>query len=270
MPYDDLTNHLLAKRGITTEAAAERFLSPSYDEHLVDPLTIKNMPEAARRLAAAILSGEKIVVWSDYDCDGVPAGVILHDFLKKAGATFENYIPHRHFEGYGVNSAGIEKLAERGTKLLVTADVGITDAEAIAKARALGMDTIVTDHHLGGEELPEGIVVDPNAHADETADFKSWCGAGLAWKLVCATLAVEPRLREKVPVGWEKWLLDMAALATIADMVPLVGDNRLIALYGLKVLRKSPRVGLQRLCRLMRVEQSRITEDDVGFMLAPR
>ncbi|HVW82332.1 MAG TPA: single-stranded-DNA-specific exonuclease RecJ [Candidatus Paceibacterota bacterium] len=270
MPYDDLTNLLLAKRGITTTEEAEKFLNPSYDEHLVDPLTIKNMPQAASRLAAAILSGEKIAAWTDYDCDGIPAAVILHDFLKKAGANFENYIPHRHLEGYGVNSAGVEKLAKNGAKLLITADVGITDTEVIARARALGMDTIVTDHHLPGDGLPEGIVVDPNAHPDETAPFKSWCGAGLAWKLVCATLSVAPELRERVPEGWEKWLLDMAALATIADMVPLVGDNRLIARYGLLVLRKSPRIGVGKLCRLMRLEQSRITEDDVGFMLAPR
>jgi single-stranded-DNA-specific exonuclease len=270
MPYDDLTNLLLAKRGITTKEEAEKFLNPSYDEHLVDPLTIKNMPLAAERLGAAILSGERIAAWTDYDCDGIPAGVILHDFLKKAGANFENYIPHRHFEGYGVNVSGVEKLAASGARLLLTADVGITDVEAIARARELGMDTIVTDHHLAGDAFPPGIVVDPNAHEDETAAFRSWCGAGLAWKLVCATLAVAPELREKVPEGWEKWLLDMAALATIADMVPLTGDNRLIAKYGLLVLRKSPRLGLQKLCRLMRVEQSRISEDDVGFMLAPR
>ena len=270
MLYDELTNVLLKKRGIETEEEAERFLNPSYDTQLIDPLTIKNMEPAARRLAAAILSGERIAVWTDYDCDGVPAAVIFHDFLQKAGANFENYIPHRHLEGYGVNSSGIEKLAKSGATLLLTADVGITDGEAIARARELGMDTIVTDHHLPGENMPEGIVVDPNAHADETAAFKGWCGAGLAWKLVCATLAVEPKLREKVPVGWEKWLLDMAALATIADMVPLTGDNRLIAKYGLLVMRKSPRIGLQKLCRLMRVDQSKITEDDVGFMIAPR
>jgi len=271
MPYDELTQVLLKKRGIETEEEAEKFLNPSYDTQLVDPLSIKNMPEAAARLAKAILSGERIAVWTDYDCDGVPAAVIFHDFLKKAGANFENYIPHRHLEGYGVNSSGIEKLAKAGATLLLTADVGITDAEAIARARALGMDTIVTDHHLPAQAgLPPGIVVDPNAHADETAAFKSWCGAGLAWKLVCATLAVEPTLREKVPIGWEKWLLDMAALATIADMVSLTGDNRLIAKYGLLVMRKSPRIGLQKLCRLMRVDQSKITEDDVGFMIAPR
>lgn len=271
MPYDELTTTLLAKRGITTAEEAEAFLNPSYDEHLIDPLLIKDMERAAKRIALAITSGEHIAAWTDYDCDGTPAAVILHDFLKKVGATFEIYIPHRHEEGYGVNTAGIEKLAERGVTLIVTADSGITDCEPIARAKELGIDVIVTDHHLPGENLPDAYaVVDPNAHADETAPFKSWCGAGLAWKLCCAVLAVSPELRDKVPAGWEKWLLDMAGLATIADMVPLIGENRLIAKYGLLVMRKSPRVGFMKLCKTTRANQSRITEDDVGFMIAPR
>jgi single-stranded-DNA-specific exonuclease len=271
MPYDELTNQLLAKRGITTAEEAEAFLNPSYDDHLIDPLLIKNMEKAARRLAAAIQSGERIAAWTDYDCDGTPAAVILHDFLKKVGANFEIYIPHRHEEGYGVNIAGIEKLAERGATLMVTADSGITDCEAVARAKELGIDVIVTDHHLPCATLPDAYaVVDPNAHADETAPFKAWCGAALAWKLCCAVLAVSPEIRERVPAGWEKWLLDMAGLATIADMVPLTGENRLLAKYGLLVMRKSPRVGFVRLCKMIRANQSKITEDDVGFMIAPR
>ncbi len=268
--YDDLSAMLLSRRGITTKEEAALFLNPSYEEHLTDPLLIKNMRAAAERFAAAIKSGEHIAAWTDYDCDGIPAAVILHDFLKKVEANFEIYIPHRHLEGYGVNISGVEKLAERGTKLIVTADSGITDVAAVARARELGIDVIVTDHHLPGDTLPDAIVVDPNAHADETAPYKSFCGAGLAWRLVCATLAVAPELRGKVPMGWEKWLLDMAGLATIADMVPLTGENRVIASYGLLVLRKSPRIGLQKLCRAMRLEQRTISEDDVGFMIGPR
>lgn len=268
--YDDLTAALLFRRGITTKEDADRFLNPSYENHLHDPLLMKNMRPAAERLGAAILSGERITVWGDYDCDGIPGGVILHDFLKKAGANFENYIPHRHDEGYGVNEAGIEKVAARGTTLVVTVDSGITDVVAIKKARALGMDVIVTDHHLPGTELPDAIIVDPKAHPDETYPFLDLCGAGLAWKLSVATLMVSDELRVKIPVGWEKWLLDMAGLATIADMVPLHGENRVIAKYGLLVMRKSPRLGLQKLCRAMRTYQSALTEDDVGFMIAPR
>lgn len=267
--YDDLTAALLARRGVRTKADASVFLNPSYDEHIHDPLLLKNMPGAAARLAKAITTGEHIAVWSDYDCDGIPGGVILHDFLKKAGATFENYIPHRHEEGYGVNEAGIEKLAKNGATLVITVDSGIVDNEAVARARELGMDVIVTDHHLPQGNLPDAIVVD-HKQDGETYPFKELCGAAMAWKLACATLATEPSLREKVPLGWEKWLLDMAGLATIADMVPLVGENRVIAKYGLLVLRKSPRVGLQKLCRVMRVNQRTLTEDDVAFMLAPR
>lgn len=269
--YDDFTAALLARRGIMNKEAAEHFLNPSYDEHLHDPLLMTDMEKAAQRLARAIASGERIAVWSDYDCDGGPGGVLMHDFLKKAGATFENYIPHRHLEGYGVNEHGVENLAKSGVALMVTVDSGITDNAAVARAKDFGMDVIVTDHHLPGAELPDAFaVVDPKARKDEPYPFKELCGAGLAWKLCCATLAVAPTLRARAPEGWEKWLLDMAGLATIADMVPLVGENRIIATYGLTVLRKSPRIGLQKLCRVMRVEQRTITEDDIAFMVAPR
>jgi single-stranded-DNA-specific exonuclease len=270
--YDDLTASLLARRGVTTKEAAERFLSPSYDLHLHDPLLMTDMPKAARRLADAILAKERIAVWSDYDCDGIPGATLLHDFLQKAGANFENYIPHRHLEGYGMNVGGIEKLAKSGVQLVVTVDSGITDVVPVARAHELGMQVIVTDHHLPAEAglPPAYAVLNPNAREDETYPFKSLCGSGVAWKLVCGTLAVEPKLREAVPKGWEKWLLDMVGLATIADMVPLVDENRVLATYGLLVMRKSPRLGLQKLCRTIRLEQRFITEDDVGFMVAPR
>jgi len=274
--YDDLTAALLVRRGIRTKEDAERFLNPSYDEHLHNPLLMAGIQKAAERLGMAILSGERIAIWSDYDCDGIPGAVILHDFFKKVGANFENYIPHRHDEGYGMNISGIEGLANPpaggGVKIIVTVDSGITDLGPIARAKELGMVVIVTDHHLPAQAgLPDAFaIVNPNARIDETYPFRDLCGAGVVWKLVCAILALSPELREKVPTGWEKWLLDMVGLATIADMVPLVGENRVLAKYGLMVLRKSPRIGLQKLCRGMRVEQRALTEDDVGFMIAPR
>ncbi len=269
--YDDLTAALLARRDILTRDEAEKFLHPSYDTHVLDPFLMTDMHKASRRFADAIVSGEKIAVWSDYDCDGIPGGVLMHDFLKKAGANFENYIPHRHNEGYGMNEDGVKKLAESGATLIVTVDSGITDVGPVTRANELGMDVIITDHHLPGETLPDAFaILNPNARADETYPFHSLCGSSVAWKLVCATLAIEPSLRDKVPEGWEKWLLDMVGLATIADMVPLVGENRVLATYGLLVMRKSPRVGLQKLCRGMRLNQRSVTEDDVGFMIAPR
>ncbi len=270
-PYDDLTAALLVRRGMKTEEDAETFFNPSYDSHVHDPLLMTDMRKAARRLAQAVLSGERIAVWSDYDCDGIPGGVLMHDFLKKTAADFENYIPHRHNEGYGMNIDGIEKLSRNGVRLVVTVDSGITDTEPIKRANELGMDAIVTDHHLPGTVLPDAFaIVNPNARPDEPYPFRSLCGAAVAWKLVCATLSEEPAIRARIPTGWEKWLLDMVGLATIADVVPLTGENRVLAAYGMRVLRKSRRIGLQKLCREMRLAQQTLTEDDVGFMLAPR
>lgn len=272
--YDDLTADLLARRGVTTKEEAETFLAPSYDQHIGDPLLILSMPKAAARIADAIENGERITVWSDYDCDGIPGGTLLHDFLKKAGANFDNYIPHRHEEGFGVNVSGVEKLAESGTKVMITVDCGITDVEPIARAKELGIDVILTDHHLPQEVMPPAFaVIDPKQEG-ETYPFRDFCGAGLAWKLACAVLAVGRASSHAwaacIPEGWEKWLLDMAGLATIADMVPLTGENRVIAKYGLVVMRKSPRIGLQKLMKVARVNQRFVSEDDVGFMLAPR
>ena len=268
--HDELTASMLARRGITTHDEAEAFLSPSYDAHIGDPLTILNMPKAAKRISDAINSGERITVWSDYDCDGIPGGVVLHDFFKKAKANFTNYIPHRHLEGFGLNTAGIKKLAEEGTKLIITVDCGITDVEQVSYANELGIDVIITDHHLPGTVLPDAFaIVDPKQDG-ETYPYRDFCGGGLAWKVVCAVLATGFTGREDIPDGWEKWLLDMAGLATIADMVPLLGENRVLAKYGLLVMRKSPRLGFQKLCIVARVNQRMITEDDVGFMIAPR
>ncbi len=272
--YDDLTAALLARRGVKSRAEAAAFLSPSYDEHIGDPMKILNMPKAAARVAKALEDKERITVWSDYDCDGIPGGVVLHDFLKKAGANFTNYIPHRHLEGYGVSVAGVEKLAEEGTTLMITVDCGITDVAAIDRAQELGIDVILTDHHLPQNEAEGGVprayaVIDPKQEG-ETNDFKDFCGGGLAWKLACAVLAHGFPGRENIPEGWEKWLLDMAGLSTIADMVPLTGENRVIAKYGLLVMRKSPRIGLQKLLKNARVNQGYISEEDVGFMIAPR
>jgi single-stranded-DNA-specific exonuclease len=138
--YDDLTAALLVRRGVITSKDAEAFLSPSYDEHLGDPLLMKGMEKAAERVISALAAGERVAVWSDYDCDGIPGGVVLHDFFKKVKANFTNYIPHRHLEGFGMNVAGIESLKKDGVSLIVTVDCGIADVEAVAYANTLGID----------------------------------------------------------------------------------------------------------------------------------
>jgi single-stranded-DNA-specific exonuclease len=270
LAFDDLTAGLLVRRGVTNSKEAEMFLSPSYDEHIGDPLTIKNMKKAADRISQALENKERIAVWSDYDCDGIPGGVVLHDFFKKAEANFCNYIPHRHEEGFGLNEMGLQKLADDGVKLVITVDCGIADVAGVAFANSIGLEVIITDHHLPGEVLPDAFTIVDAKQEGEEYSYKDFCGGGMAWKLVCAVLAVGFPGREKIPAGWEKWLLDMAGLSTIADMVPLTGENRVIAKYGLMVMRKSRRLGLMKLCKAARVDQNRMTEDDVGFMIAPR
>lgn len=276
---DELSAHspflqtLLKNRGVVGAKEAEKFLKPDYSRDIYDPFLILNMEKAVERILRAIKNEEKIAVYGDYDCDGIPGSVILHDLLKKIGCTnFENYIPHRHTEGYGLNNDAISGFAKNGIGLLITVDCGITDVLEVAYAQKLGIDVIVTDHHLPQEALPPAYVILNSKQEDDTYPDDMLCGAGLAWKLSCAILArgKESGMFSDVPDGWEKWLLDMAGLSTIADMVPLVNENRALAYFGLKVLRKSARPGLQKLLHVAKVEQAHITEDDVGFMIAPR
>jgi single-stranded-DNA-specific exonuclease len=268
--YPPLTKKLLASRGIVTRVEAEKFLHPDWGRDSYDPFLILNMEKAVARILLAIQNGEKIIVYTDYDCDGIPAGVILHDFFKKIGyANFENYIPHRHNEGYGVNIPAVEKFAERGATLMITADLGITDTEAVARAQELGIDVIVTDHHLAQEgKIPKAFAVLDSKQSEDTYPDSMLCGAGLAFKLVQAL--IRRGKFSQIPDGWEKWLLDMAGLSTIADMVPLKNENRLFAYYGLKVLQKSRRKGLNLLLQKIKINKEHLTEDDIGFMIAPR
>jgi single-stranded-DNA-specific exonuclease len=268
--YPPLTRKLLESRGITTPLEAEKFLHPDWQRDSYDPFLILNMEKAVARILLAIQNGEKIIVYTDYDCDGIPAGVILHDFFKKIEyANFENYIPHRHNEGYGVNIPAVEKFAESGATLMITADLGITDVESVARAQELGIDVIVTDHHLAQEgKIPKAYAVIDSKQTGDTYPDPNLCGAGVAWKLVQALIK-----RGKFPQitdGWEKWLLDMAGLSTIADMVPLKNENRLFAYYGLKVLRKSKRKGLNLLLQKVKINKENLVEEDIGFMIAPR
>ena len=267
-----LIDALLHGRGIAP-AEREQFLHPDYARDTHDPFLLAGMKDAVGRVLDAVEKKERIAVYSDFDCDGIPAAVVLHDFFQKIGhSELEIYIPHRHNEGYGFHTQAIDMLAQRGVSLIITADVGTVAHAGVDHANALGLDVIVTDHHEIGETLPNAFaVLNPKR---EGYPFPHLCGAAVAWKLVQATLT-EGRARgwaafTAVPVGFEKWLLDMVGIATVADMVPLVGENRALAHFGLTVLRKSPRVGLAALCRKLRLDQSTLTEDDIGFSLGPR
>jgi single-stranded-DNA-specific exonuclease len=268
---DPITAQLLISRGITTKEDAEKFLNPNYDTDLHDPFLFTDMEKAARRILGAMKEGEHIVIYTDYDCDGIPGGVILHDFFTALGySNFENYIPHRHHEGYGFNARTVPKFVETNTKLIITVDCGITDHEAAKCAQELGIDVIVTDHHEPSDTLPPAYAI-VNPKRDDAYPFKGLCGSGVAFKLAQATLT---RGREQGSItlkeGMEKWWLDMVGLATVADMVPLIDENRVLATYGLNVLRKSQRPGLAHLLRKAGSNQRYLTEDDIGFTIAPR
>ena len=264
---DEWLHALLKQRGIEKEVDVQAFLTPDYDEHRHDPWLLHDMEAAVDRILLAIANQEKIVVYSDYDCDGIPGGVVLHDFFKAIGyENFQNYIPHRHFEGFGLNEAAITKLSEADTSLIITVDCGVGDTEAVTIANEKGVDVIITDHHEPGETLPPAVAV-VNPKVGDSYPFKELCGAAVAFKLVEALLL---RGDFDLKPGQEKWWLDMVGLATLSDMVPLIGENRVLAHYGLQVLRKSRRPGLQHLFRTNRVKQNELNEDDVGFTIAPR
>lgn len=268
--YPELVQTLLKKRGITNPADAEHFLYPDFEKDVRDPFGILNMEKAVERILQAIDGGERIAVYADYDCDGIPGATLFNDFLKKIKyENFEVYIPHRNIEGYGLNNNALDLLAERGAKVVITIDCGIVDVEEADHALKLGIDIIITDHHLPQDVLPKAYAIINSKQASDTYHDNMLCGAGVAWKLVCALLS---KRREVwgVPIGWEKWLLDMAGLSTIADMVPLRNENRALAQYGLMVLRKSRRPGLLALFQKMDMTQANIVEDDIGFMIGPR
>ncbi|MFT5849459.1 MAG: single-stranded-DNA-specific exonuclease [Patiriisocius sp.] len=265
--YSPFLQQLLFTRGIETAADAQAFLNPSYDNDLHDPFLLNDMDIAVTRILAAIENKEHIVIYSDYDCDGIPGGVVLHDFFKAIKYEhFSNHIPHRHYDGFGLNSTAVEKLAEEGAKLIITIDCGTTDIAAVAKANELGVDVIITDHHQAKETLPEAVAI-VNPQIGDTYPFKGLCGSGVIYKVIQAL--IEKGDFDLIP-GQEKWFLDMVGVATIADMVPLRGENRALAYYGLQVLRKSRRPGLQHLLRKQKASQQHLTEDDIGFTIGPR
>ncbi|OJI08658.1 MAG: single-stranded-DNA-specific exonuclease RecJ [Candidatus Vogelbacteria bacterium CG22_combo_CG10-13_8_21_14_all_37_9] len=266
--YPAILQTLLLRRGLITKKSAEQFLKPNYERDLHDPFLLADMNLAVERILLAISRQEKIVIFGDYDADGVPGSAVLATFFRKIAFTnYEVYIPDRHNETYGLNEEAIRKLAEGGVKLIITVDCGITDVAEVALADRLGIEVIITDHHLIPEKMPQALAVLDAKRADDQYPFKMLAGGAVAFKLVQALLK---KGQFDIAEGWEKWLLDLVAISTITDMVPLVGENRTLAFYGLKVLRQTRRLGLIALFSVAKVNLLETTEDDIGFMIGPR
>lgn len=265
--HDNLLEHLMLARGVGEEGFAD-FLEPDYQGSSHNPYLLPDMEKAVERILLAVKNNEHVCVWGDYDNDGIPAGVMLSSFLREMGASVRHYIPHRHKEGYGLNNDGLAELAGQSVKLVITCDLGTTDAEPIAFANSKGVDVIVTDHHLEPEVLPDAFAIINPKLKTSRYPFADLCGAGVAWKLVQAILTKSRP--DGFVEGREKWYLDLVGMATLSDMVPLQGENRMLAKFGLTVLRRGRRPGLAALLKLLRIQLRTLTEDDIGFMVAPR
>lgn len=270
MPNEkELLEILLGNRGIKKEDQ-DKFLNPSYEDGIYNPFLMKDMERAVVRIFEATEAKEKIMIYSDYDCDGIPAAVIINDFFNKIGyKNFSIYIPDRHDEGYGLHMEAIEQFINDEVKLLITFDLGITAINEVASAEASGIDVIITDHHLVQGELPNAYAILNPKQNDCKYPDKNLCGAGIAFKLVQALIKKYSEYWN-INEGWDKWLLDMAGVATLADQVPLLDENRVIAYYGLKVLRKGKRKGLAEIFNRSGVDVSKLNEEDITFTLAPR
>ena len=292
----NLLEAVLASRGFTDQNDREAFLHPSYEAFKHDPFLLPDMESAVARLVQAKERKDIIVIYGDYDIDGLTATTLLLDSFEKFGIEASAFIPNRFVEGYGLATSAIEKIAAQGAQLIVTVDCGSLSHKEIARAGELGVDVIVTDHHSVADTMPEAVaVINPkrllqdhpqtydkfsvlssrfSAKDSQNSElrtqnlypFLDLAGVGVAFKLV---QALQTRL-DGLPVGQEKWLLDLVALGTVCDVVTLVDENRANVYWGLEVMKKTRRPGLKALLAVSRIDPSKLIARNLGFGLGPR
>lgn len=259
-----LFDRLLEARGLASDKASS-FLHPSY-EGLSDPFLLPDMDKAVSRLLKAATEGKKVLVYGDYDVDGVTAATIMAETLELIGVPeVEIMLPDRFIDGYGMSKRVVSRVKEGGFSLVVTVDCGSGNGEVIKELAAAGVDVVVTDHHemLSGVPKDAVAVVNPKREDADCGDLRELCGAGVAFYVARALVS-----KGAIPEGREKWLLDLAAIGTICDSMTLSGDNRIICYYGLIVLGKTARVGLS---ELMRVAGAKTLDSEaIGFQIGPR
>ena len=255
---------LLVQRGYGEVVAAKGFLRPEL-ESLSDPYALAGMADAVEVVVRAIRSGHRILVHGDYDVDGQCASALLTRALRAAGATVDAFVPHRMRDGYDFGPAGLARARELGARLIVTCDCGITAVETVRQAREAGLDVVVTDHHLLGPTAPPAnAILDPQ-RPDDVSGLGTLCGTGVAFKLVQAL--VEPL---GLPASFSLHFLDFVAVATVADVVPLIGENRVLVRHGLKVLNRTRWPGFRALIRSAGLDNAEVRASQVGFVLGPR
>lgn len=274
---------LLHNRGVTDRVEMDRFLAPDYDRDVHHPDLFTHMPQAVARVFSALSSGEKIRIHGDYDADGICGATVLFTTLRDIVRAWPHdatpcpsedqigvFLPDRERDGYGFSVSTMERFAEEGVTLVITVDCGISNKETIDRGKALGVDTIVCDHHAMPPELPTSAILIHPQVPGETYPNKHLCGTGVASKL-CWGLYNEARARGAgLPEGVEKWLLDLVAIATVTDVMPLLGENRALEQYGLKVLNKTRRPGLKKLIEVAGANKGPIETWQIGFQIGPR
>lgn len=267
---DDLVTSILLNRGIERDSIA-RFLLPSWENGTHDPFIFSQMQKAVDRIFLAFDREQKIVIHGDYDADGVCGTSLLYGALKEVSPNvkLEAYLPDREKDGYGVAMHTVERLAAEGCGLLITVDCGIANGLELERAHELGMDVIVCDHHQLGQHFPtKAIVLHPGAPG-ESYPNKVLCGTGVAFKLATALFSEARKRGAVIPEGYEKWMLDLVGIATVTDVMPLVGENRVLEFYGLKVLQKTRRDGLKAILHHSGTSTA-IDTDVIGFRIGPR
>ena len=261
---DRVLAELLVMRGVETFEQARAFFRPSLGD-LHDPFLMKDMDVAVERLRKAISTGEKIMVYGDYDVDGTTAVALVYSFIKRFSDNLDFYIPDRYDEGYGVSIKGIETAAAEGVTLMITLDCGIKAIEKVEYARTKGIDVIICDHHLPEETLPAAVAVLDPKREDCHYPFDDLSGCGVGFKLVQA-------YSQRYGIEFETLvpLLDLLVMSISSDLVTMVGENRVLAHYGLKQLNENPRKGIQAMVGLAKLEPGHLTIDDIVFKLGPR
>lgn len=262
-----LFERILAARGLNDVSARQAFLSPDYAATKYDPFLLSEMDKAVARLVLARQHQEKVVIYGDYDIDGLSATALLLDAFHSFGFQhLDAFIPNRFVEGYGMTIGAVDKVRDMGAQLIVTVDCGSLCHTEIAYAADLGIDTVVTDHHNIAPTRPPAVATVNPKYADHEYPFRDLCGAGVAFKLV---QALQTRL-DGLPDGYEKWLLDLVALGTVCDIVTLADENRANVYWGLEVLKKQRRTGLKALMAVSGIEPETVNARHLGFGLGPR
>ena len=253
---------ILVNRDITEKQTIEKFLNPKRND-FYDPYLMPDMEIAVERIIKAIEKNEKILIYGDYDVDGITSVTVLKSFLEERGITISEYIPNRLKEGYGLNKKAIEEIAKQGIQLMITVDCGISAVEEVEYANKLGIETIITDHHEPGNELPKALAVVDAKRKDNTYPFRNLAGVGVVFKLIQA-IGTRLKLDEKKYLKY----LDIVCIGTISDIVPLVDENRVIVKLGLKLVKQTKNLGLREIIKSSGYNQ--IDSNTISFGVAPR